>query len=97
MAQSYSGPRSCYQNINATGQVSVTSSGTQIIAANANRGGILIYNTDSTNAVFIGGANVTASNGHELPAGQAISLPYQGSLYGIVASASVTVSYIELQ
>jgi hypothetical protein len=80
--------------LNATGQVAVALTATQIIAANT-RQGLLITNP-STVTVFVGGSGVTASTGQELLAGQSLSLPVTSAVYGIVATGTQTVSYLEV-
>ena len=81
----------------ATNQVSVTDSATAIVAARAARRSVLIFNHGTTD-VYIGGAAVTTSTGILLvgTAGAAVSIPTAAAVYGIVASGSQTVSYIEV-
>ena len=86
-----------YATINSTGQVSVTTGATQIIGSNTSRGGLLITNPASSVVVFIGGSGVTSTTGQELLAGNSISLPDVAAVYGIVATGSQTVSFIEVQ
>ena len=81
--------------INSTGQVSVTSAATLIIAANASRKGVLITNTGNA-TVYVGTSGVTATTGHALPAGASLSLPTLAAVYGIAAT-SQTVTFLELQ
>lgn len=81
--------------LNATGQVSVGSTATLIIAANT-RQGVLITNPSATVTVFIGGAGVTTGNGQELLPLQSITLPVVSAVYGIVATGTQTVSYVEV-
>ena len=81
--------------INSTGQVSVGVSATQIIAANAARKGVLIFNA-GTATVYIGAAGVTTAAGHILPAGASVTLPTVSAVYGI-STSSQTVSFMELQ
>lgn len=72
--------------------------GTQIVAANANRKGIIIINMDSTNSVFLGDdASVTTANGLELPPGAFIVYNnYTGVVHGIAENAGVDIRYNEL-
>ena len=81
--------------INSTGQVSVGVSATQIIAANAARKGVLIFNAGSV-TVYIGAAGVTTATGHILPAGASLSLPTVSAIYGISTTSQI-VSVMELQ
>lgn len=82
-------------------QVSVTTSATQIIAANANRRSLIIENS-SGSSVFIADTNgVTTSNGFKMASPSAISFNrvddgYTGAVFGIVASGSATVTYLEV-
>lgn len=81
--------------LNATGQVSVGNTATLIIAAN-NRQGVLITNPSSTVTVYIGGSGVTTGNGQELLPGNSITLPVVSAVYGIVATSTQTISYVEV-
>jgi hypothetical protein len=81
--------------LNATGQVSVGVTATLIIAANT-RQGVLITNPSTTVTVYIGGSGVTTGNGQALTPGCSLSLPIVGAVYGIVASSTQTVSYVEV-
>jgi hypothetical protein len=80
--------------LNATGQVSVGSSTTLIIAAGT-RQGVLITNPSSV-TVYIGGSGVTTSNGQELLAGESVTLPTTSAVYGVVATGTQTVTYLEV-
>src|SRR5579871_1166787 len=51
--------------LNGTGQVSIGTSATLIIAANT-RQAVLVTNPSSTVTVYIGGSGVTTGNGQEL-------------------------------
>ena len=81
----------------ATNQVSVTSAATAIVATRATRRSVLIINHGTTD-VYIGGAAVTTSTGILLAGteGAAIGIGTTAAVYGIVASGSQTVSYIEV-
>lgn len=81
--------------LNATGQVSVGNTATLIIAAGT-RQGVLITNPSSSVTVFLGGRGVTTGNGQELLPGNSITLPVVSAVYGIVASSTQTVSYVEV-
>lgn len=82
--------------LNGTGQVSVGASSTQIIAANTARAGVLITNPSSTVTVYLGVTGVTTSTGAILGPNQSITLPVTSAIYGVVASSTQTVSYVEL-
>jgi hypothetical protein len=81
--------------LNATGQVSVANTATLIIAANT-RQGVLITNPSTTVTVYIGGSGVTTGNGQALLPGCSLTLPIVGAVYGIVATSTQTVSYVEV-
>lgn len=81
--------------LSGTGQVSIGSSATLIIAANT-RQGVLITNPSSTVTVYIGGSGVTTGNGQILTPGSSITIPVVSALYGIVATGTQTVSYVEV-
>lgn len=78
-----------------TGQVAITASAGQIVAARALRRGVLVTNTHATNNLFVGSASVTVSNGQEVPPGQSITIPTVGAVYG-VGSGSLTATFIEV-
>jgi hypothetical protein len=82
--------------LNATGQVSVGTGSTQIIAANTSRSGVLITNPSSTVTVYIGNSGLTTSTGAILPPSSSLTLPVTSAIYGIVASSTQTVSYVEV-
>lgn len=78
------------------GQVSVGSTATQILAANAARKRLVIINTGTT-VVYLGPAGVTTSTGHYLAgiAGYPVSIYTKAAIYGIVSSGTQTVTYWE--
>ena len=82
--------------LNATGQVSITNAATQIIAANSARSGVLITNPSTTVTVYVGLSGVTTSTGAILSPGASLTLPVTSAIYGIVATGSQTVSYVEV-
>lgn len=81
--------------INATGQTSVANTSTQIIAANTARAAVVISNPGTAD-VYIGNTGVTISTGHWLGAGTAITLPVTTAVFGVVATGTQTVTYMEL-
>lgn len=79
-----------------TGQVSVTSSGILIAAADSSRTFLDIANTSATDAVFIGAQGVTTTTGHRIAPGGSFTLDARlstAAIYGVVASSAVTVTY----
>lgn len=81
--------------LNATGQVSIGSTATLIKAAGT-RQGLLITNPSASVTVYIGGSGVTTGNGQELLPGTSITLPVVSAVYGIVATSTQIVSYVEV-
>jgi len=77
------------------GQVSVANTATQIVAANTSRYSIVIRN-NGTATVFLGPANtVTTANGHTLGAGETITFSTSSAIYGIVATGTNAVSFMQ--
>ena len=84
--------------LHAYGQVSCTSAGVLILAANASRKSLTLSNpTGSVIVVYIGDVSVTASTGFPLNPGQTVRLETVSAVYGITSSTSQTVGYIEIQ
>lgn len=79
-----------------TGQVSVTSAATQIVAKDAARSGITITNLGTTDCYLGENSTVTTGIGHLLPGtkGASVSFSTTGAIYGITGGASQTVSYL---
>jgi len=79
------------------GNISVTTAATLIKATNASRKSILVRNYGSA-SLFIGGNNsVTTGNGFEVQANQSIYIKDTDEIYGIVASGTLDVRYLETQ
>ena len=79
------------------GNISVATTATLIKATNTSRKSILIRNNGSA-SLFIGGNNlVTTSNGLEVPSNQSIHIKDTDELYGIVATGTLDVRYLETQ
>lgn len=82
----------------ATGQVSVTTTATLVAASRATRRSVKVTNTGTTD-VYVGyTSGVTTSTGDLLVGikGAFISVPTTSAVYAIVASGSVSVSYVEV-
>jgi hypothetical protein len=79
-----------------TGQVSVGSSATEIIASNSSRISVVVVNNGTTN-IFLGGSGVTATTGQMLVgiAGYPMRIRSSAAVYGITSTGSQTVSYLE--
>jgi len=80
----------------AVNQVSVATSATLIVAARAGRKSVMIMNEGATD-VRIGGSGVTTGTGVLLygQKGSGLVLDGGAAIYGIVASGSQSVSYLE--
>lgn len=80
----------------ATNQVSVGTSATLIAAARSGRQSIVITLTAAT-VLYVGTSGVTTGNGLFVAGvvGQTITLETAAAVYGIVASGTLTVSYLE--
>jgi hypothetical protein len=85
-----------YSNI-ATGQVTVASTATQIVAARAGRKEVTIVN-NATTVVYLGGSSVTSTTGLMLAGatGEGITISGGAAIYGIVATGSESVSFLEV-
>ena len=83
-------------NAVASGQVTVAATPTLIAPARPGRSAITIVQ-EGTTVVRLGGANVTTSNGVPLAGTQYSSFTIDGggAVYGIVATGTQLVSYIE--
>lgn len=80
----------------ANGQASLTSVASQIVGVRATRRSVAIINLDSSATIYLGPAGVTTSNGLAIPAGQSVSIPFTGAIYGVVSTGSVSVSFMEI-
>lgn len=78
----------------ASGQVTAGAAAT-LVAARATRRSVSIFNTDSTNGVYIGPATVTSGNGMLLPARASISVDTTALIQCLAAAGTPVVTYIE--
>lgn len=78
-----------------TSQVSVNGSVTLLLTARPTRRSALITNTNATNILYIGGSAVTSGTGHPILPQQSCMVPFTGAIYGITASATITVGASE--
>jgi hypothetical protein len=83
-------------DIASTNQISVAATATLIIAANAARKGVLVTNPSTSVTVYLGLSGVTTGTGGILPPLSSVFLPITGAVYGIVASSTQTVSFMEI-
>lgn len=81
-----------------TGQVTVTTSATPIVASRAGRSSVVIINVTGTSSVFVGPSGVTTSNGQVIPGalGAGVSIDGSAAIFGIVSSGTQVVSYMEI-
>lgn len=81
-------------NMPTTKSVTITTSATQIVAADLTRGALVI-SVPSGSTVYIGGSDVTTSTG--VPATTSFTLtPGYTAMYGIVTSGTVAVNVMEI-
>jgi hypothetical protein len=76
-----------------TNQVIVTTSATQIVAANAGRSVCLITPVGD---VYLGASGVAAWTGFLAKAGISYPIESQSAIYGITASGSSVVTYMDM-
>lgn len=78
-------------------QVTVDTTADVIVVANPNRANLLIHNADASETLYVGGSDVTTSNGFPIPAGSSryVDKPLGASAtwYGVVGTGSITVAY----
>ena len=77
------------------GAVSVAATATLIRAENLNRGTILVQNNGAVDLYVANDTSVTAANGIKVPAGGSASVTLQTDIYGIAASGTLDVRYLE--
>lgn len=79
----------------ATGQVSVGTGNTQVIAARSGRQAVTITNL-GTGVVYLGNTGVLSTTGMILPGviGASITIPTQGAVFGI-APVAQSVAFLE--
>lgn len=80
-----------------TNQVQIGSSATKIIDPRPRANGAVTIENLGTVDIWIGGSNVTTSTGHLLPGvrGAAMTVPGDAAIYGVVASGTANVSFME--
>ena len=83
-----------YQAIQ-TGQATVTSAATQIVPQYSSRSGIVLLNTGSS-TIYIGENNaVTTDTGYPLLASTSVSFSTTGAIYGITATGSSVLGWLQ--
>lgn len=77
----------------ATGQISVGTTATQVVAARTGRQKVTLSPTSST-VYYVGSTGVTTTTGLYVPAGGTITLDTAAAIFA-VGAAALTISYIE--
>lgn len=80
----------------AAGQVAVTTSATQVVAARAGRASVTLSSATAV-AFWVGPTGVTSANGFSVPAtaGTPITILTSAAVFAVGASA-VTITYLEI-
>lgn len=81
----------------ASGQVTVTSTATALDQSTTGARSMLVRNRGSV-AVYLGGSNVSTSNGFQLDPGESVGLDaakFGSGLYGRTASSSARVDVLQ--
>jgi|SRR5215471_8807659 len=81
----------------STGQVTVGTAATLIVADNPNRARLIVINQLGANNLFLGGVGVTITTGAGTAntAGSQTVFLHRAAVYGVVAGSTTPVSYIE--
>lgn len=81
----------------SSGQVSVATTETQIVASRSGRKGVLITNLGTTD-VYVGPTGLTTATGSLIlgTKGTALFIPTTAAIYGRVAAGTQSVSYLEV-
>ncbi len=77
-----------------TGQVSVATTPTRIVAASGHRLMLHLANADNA-TIFVGGASVSTTTGYPVLAPSSITISARDEVYGVTASGTATLSYFE--
>lgn len=72
----------------------LSTSAALVLAADNNRGRVVIQNTHGSIAVFIGNADVSATNGVKIVAGESQAFFTRGKLYAIAASGTPSIAIL---
>lgn len=79
-----------------TNQVAVAATATQIVGARTTRSGVLIINPSAV-IVYVGNTSgVTTANGAPIGPGNWITLPTTSAVFGISATGTNTVAFVEV-
>ena len=74
----------------------ITTAAEQIVAANSSRRRLLVKNRGSV-AIYLGVAGVTTTTGFRLDIGKSKIFNHKEALYGITASGTADIRYLEVQ
>ena len=81
----------------ATNNVVIGAAEGLIITTRANRRGLIIYNADTTNTLYVGATGLAVASSHEvLPKSSVAINNYGGAVYGIASGAGTDVRFIEV-
>lgn len=75
--------------------VSIATSSTQLMAANATRRRAVLHNTDASNPVYLGNATVATTSGFRVAAGESVVVMTRSPLFAISTGGSVDVDVLE--
>lgn len=80
------------------GQVAVSDTATKVFSSNGSTSSINILNIDTSLTIYIGNSSsVTTSTGYPLAPGASVTVPSTSDVYGISASGTPKVAYIQVQ
>lgn len=79
------------------GTVSIGTSAVLVVDARSRRDDVIIQNVHASNVLYLGpNSTVATSTGIKLAAGESVSVPSRGSIYGIASGASTDVRFWEV-
>lgn len=79
----------------ATGQATLSTTASQVVASNSARHTTSIRNLDASISIYIGAAGVTSSTGHLIKAGEAFTVVSTAAVYAVAASGTPAVSHFD--
>jgi hypothetical protein len=85
------------RQITGTGQVEISGSPTLIVAGSIAATGVLVKNTDTSNAIYYGNADVTTGTGAFLGPLESITLPVQTAIWAVTLGPNVLVTWSMFQ
>jgi len=85
------------RQITGTGQVVLSGTPSQLVAGSVAATGVLIKNTDPSNAVYLGNADVTTTTGAFLGPLESTVYPVQTAIWGVTLGPSVLMTWSMFQ